>query len=501
MEVRSSLRALATGLLFTIVGVTPDRAAAISPSTCAMLAQAGVCQNGQYRIAHQGLSDQEIARGETRCCECAGGSFEECSGELEPDDGEANLEGGGFSSSGSSSSSSSSGSTGGSEGSSCPGTAQEGFDACCIDMRTPDRVLGSIESKDFHCNFLGTSSIYLRFNSHESFHFVAKGPDQPDETGDQATQFSFFSLADMSLLGEPGYPPLEHPALLPHPDSSAAHPALRSDAEMTAPYQLSFTYPTRSIGNIGDKALKNDVWYRIQMAANKPLVSGTLLAKKASSTNSLHLNLFNVGSYWQRARVNGILPNVISQVRNSFQTLGIQLTISISDKPSPADNDFFALPDPGEEEAPRPGAQNRNYYLDNWQPGAVNGYIGWARNGEEESWGVSGGVPGSAVRSRWSAIVVYAHVLAGADQLFSQDEIDSFARTLTHELSHYLGLFHTTTHDLPEAGLPMRIIFDGCDNIMYPYAFCSPGNTLQTLQNSFFHSAQGAVMKFHPLVK
>ena len=115
--------------------------------------------------------------------------------------------------------------------------------------------------------------------------------------------------------------------------------------------------------------------------------------------------------------------------------------------------------------------------------------------------------PGPFVATPISAVEVAGAVLARDDGEFQDEEIETYATTLAHEVGHYLGLFHPVqlvdhSGDPPTAWAALAdtarcTTYDDCvdslgDNVMFPFPICGrAGCTSGTV----FSSDQGAVMR------
>ena len=68
--------------------------------------------------------------------------------------------------------------------------------------------------------------------------------------------------------------------------------------------------------------------------------------------------------------------------------------------------------------------------------------IGEDVEGDMDVFGVSGGIPGTLVATKRSAVVVSWIANAGGDGTFEEEDIQLYGETLAHEVGHYMGLFH-----------------------------------------------------------
>ena len=79
---------------------------------------------------------------------------------------------------------------------------------------------------------------------------------------------------------------------------------------------------------------------------------------------------------------------------------------------------------------------------------AVNIFIAGDLEGfEGQVYGISGGIPGPAIPTTRSGVVVSMITSAGLDGNFNDEEIRILGETLAHEAGHFLGLFHPVDFD------------------------------------------------------
>ena len=115
--------------------------------------------------------------------------------------------------------------------------------------------------------------------------------------------------------------------------------------------------------------------------------------------------------------------------------------------------------------------------------------IGDTIQGEPEVLGISGGIPGSLVNSKRSAVVVSWLESAGFDAQFNTAEIQMLGETMAHEIGHYMGLYHPVEADYNywdalEDTEECRT-WNACEtqlgnNLMFPYPICYGPCELQT---------------------
>lgn len=107
--------------------------------------------------------------------------------------------------------------------------------------------------------------------------------------------------------------------------------------------------------------------------------------------------------------------------------------------------------------------------------------IGDSVGNERNTYGVSGGIPGTLVASKRAAVVVGWIANAGRDGTFEPADIQLYGETLAHEVGHYMGLFHPVEAsydywdalgDTPECRNARGCEEDLGTNNMFPYPVC-----------------------------
>ncbi len=129
--------------------------------------------------------------------------------------------------------------------------------------------------------------------------------------------------------------------------------------------------------------------------------------------------------------------------------------------------------------------------------------VGESVMGEERTFGLSGGVPGTLAPSPLSFVVVSWLAHAGTDGVFADEELAAFGQTMAHEASHYLGLYHPvetgySSWDALSDTVPCDERF-GCEddlgaNLMYPEPVCD-GYGLSCVDQVELTAQQAAVLQ------
>lgn len=107
--------------------------------------------------------------------------------------------------------------------------------------------------------------------------------------------------------------------------------------------------------------------------------------------------------------------------------------------------------------------------------------IGDTVDNQRNTYGISGGIPGTLVATKRAAVVISWVANAGGDGSFEEDDIRLYGETLAHEVGHYMGLFHPVESsydywdalaDTPDCTGARRCDDQLGDNNMYPYPVC-----------------------------
>jgi hypothetical protein len=208
-----------------------------------------------------------------------------------------------------------------------------------------------------------------------------------------------------------------------------------TSAVFLLPVVNALPYPTRG----ADVSLVNGT-YRHTLFVNRAgvagTVNGTVIAKNDSNLfrGVLRVNVFLVGSASQAAESDIITAlNVFSTIF-ADPVVDVNLNVRIFDSnaspilPDPTDGSPFYL-----QEITRSGVQDL----------ALNVFIGDSIEDFSESLlGISAGIPGAAIPTVRSVVVISLLAHQGVDGVLSPQETVLMGETIAHEAGHYLGLWH-----------------------------------------------------------
>jgi hypothetical protein len=108
--------------------------------------------------------------------------------------------------------------------------------------------------------------------------------------------------------------------------------------------------------------------------------------------------------------------------------------------------------------------------------------LGEEIDGDAWLYGLAGGIPGTPLPSKRSAVGVSWLAHAGQDGRLSDDEISMMGETMAHEIGHFMGLFHPVEDgaqyfdaldDTSECSSMSQCDSRLSENLMYPYPVCT----------------------------
>ena len=224
-------------------------------------------------------------------------------------------------------------------------------------------------------------------------------------------------------------------------------------------------------------------------------ISYSMLAKSDPDLNSgtLQVNVAFVGGTASDPAVRAAMVQAEEIFRNIYGgQAGIAVNITESEFGGPA-----VIPDPGTGDAlfgaissalPAP---------------AVNVCVGYDLT-TSGLLGMSGGIPGAPLPTVKSCVGVSAINSAGADGVFSAEDVRVLGETLAHEIGHYVGLFHPVEGDFasfdPLTDTPQCSGEANCDaalgtNNMY-YSPILAGDGTLLAQGSFTPQQRGVMNRY-----
>lgn len=133
--------------------------------------------------------------------------------------------------------------------------------------------------------------------------------------------------------------------------------------------------------------------------------------------------------------------------------------------------------------------------------------LGESIQGQADTYGVAGGIPGSIEPTRSTYVVVSWLAHAGNNGRFDEDEIRLMGETMAHECGHFMGLFHPveSSYDAWDAldDTEDCRTWQSCENklgenLMFPYPICdwqecAPQPDLSEQQRGVAHRYLGSL--------
>lgn len=152
---------------------------------------------------------------------------------------------------------------------------------------------------------------------------------------------------------------------------------------------------------------------------------------------TLDVNIFFVGSVGQNPTNKNAITSAVEEFKRIYAKAGISLRINNLDV-----SGANILPDP---------LSGSEFYRNASALGIIPGLFvfvtGDVSGTGDRVLGIAGGIPGPAISTTRSAVVISIANGAGANGVFDSEEIRVLGETLAHESGHYLGLFHPVDFD------------------------------------------------------
>ncbi|MEQ1501030.1 MAG: hypothetical protein ABMB14_02315 [Myxococcota bacterium] len=289
-------------------------------------------------------------------------------------------------------------------------------------------------------------------------------------TAFQVTGVSPSSYASVDeLIGPDGSTVLYYADLL-------AEPFSLTNSINPSPYTAAFDWPIRDID--GPLATGTwSVWFAVTTATGTYLAGERLAVSVATkrdsdfTTGTVGVQIAYAEGLDQDTAVVDAIEAGVDRWRKSWADIGITLAEHYVTTDINPDLTFaFTGADEVEAVAASKGE------------GELQLIIGETVRSSNQIYGVSGGIPGSVAATPNTFVVLSWVTHAGPDGVFDDDEIRLMGDTMTHEIGHYMGLFHPV-----EASYDTWDALDDTDqcrnqgtcddalgrNVMYPYSICT----------------------------
>jgi hypothetical protein len=219
------------------------------------------------------------------------------------------------------------------------------------------------------------------------------------------------------------------------------------------------------------------------------------------STGTVNVRIVYVDDLGENTTITEATEDAVEIWRAIWSTYGLTLSVDYDTRPEVD----AALP------AMSRGSSDVNEISASGSDADVTVLIGDTVGGTTQIYGESGGIPGTLVEGKQSAVALSWITNAGGDGTFNNDDIQVYGETLAHEVGHYMGLFHPVDFNgnRPQywdalADTDECTSSNNCDaslgeNNMYPYPVCQGFNncleqqTLSTGQAGVLHRYTGAL--------
>ncbi len=192
-----------------------------------------------------------------------------------------------------------------------------------------------------------------------------------------------------------------------------------------------------------DEAVVRGTYVQKLTLKNPGEISGTLIGKRDpdTETGTLRANVFLVGATIQEAGNRSAVYAAVDRWAEIYGATGITVVERYFDVQS----DDSVVPNPYDGSS----FYSTHTAAAGIQWPAVNVFVGLSIASVDDAagdgfnvLGISGGIPGAAIPTPFSAVAVSFNAFAGSDGAVNAIEARLMGETFAHEAGHYLGLFH-----------------------------------------------------------
>ncbi|HCH63272.1 MAG TPA: hypothetical protein DFR83_10735 [Deltaproteobacteria bacterium] len=251
-----------------------------------------------------------------------------------------------------------------------------------------------------------------------------------------------------------------------------------------------YTVNVAVIDTEGYYQLGKSVTYYTQVKQDDSFSSGTVQAR-----------IVYVDDLGDNATITGATEDAVAIWRAIWSTYGLTLSVDYDTRPEVD----AAIPSMTE------GSEDISEISATGTDADITVIICDTVGGTTQIYGESGGIPGTLVEGRQSAVALSWITNAGGDGTFSTNDIQVYGETLAHEVGHYMGLFHPVDFngnraqywdalsDTDECNTTAACDASLGENNMYPYPVCIGFNncldqqSLSTGQAGVLHRYTGAL--------
>lgn len=215
-----------------------------------------------------------------------------------------------------------------------------------------------------------------------------------------------------------------------------------SFADTFFPYINSVSAPSRSLDTSLIDGSKYTVSALVSSTDSGSPVAGQTVTFHVNSKEdtilsggTMLVNIFYVGDAGQDATTKEVVAEAITQFKSIFES---QASIQVTTVERDIDGSTTLA-------SPLYGSSFYKSATASVTTPSVNIFIGGDVSETSDTGdilGISGGIPGPAISSERSAVVVSFFAGAGTDGIYSTEDIRILGETLAHETGHFMGLFH-----------------------------------------------------------